>query len=410
MRRRLKKTAAAALCLLIWLFGATTCMAENEAEEKRPNENTLFAKSAVLMDADSGRVLYEKNGNEAMANASTTKIMTCILALENCEEDAAVPVSSQAAAAPKVHLGMHEGQQFYLRDLLFGLMLESFNDCAVAIAEFVGGNVESFAAMMNHKAEEIGCKDTHFITPNGLDAADESSFHHTTATDLALIMRYCITQSPKADRFLAITRTPNYSFNEIQKGTSYSCVNHNAFLQMMDGALSGKTGFTGNAGYCYVGALTRDGRTYIVALLACGWPNNKNYKWADTKKLMQYGIDSFYKANINEVELDASLLKHIPVTDGQGRFIGDETYVDLELVRKGEAEELLLPNGEEFKTEYRIAPRLTAPVEAGDYVGSITISAQGETVREYEVRTKTAVKKIDFKWCFRRILELTSLF
>ena len=135
-------------------------------EAEGPGE--LYAKAAVLMDADSGRILYEKNGTAAMANASTTKILTCILALENGNLDSVVEVSPLAASQPRVHLGMHTGQKFYLKDLLYGLMLESFNDCAVAIAEHIGGNVEGFAGLMNDKAAEIGCKDSYFITPNGL--------------------------------------------------------------------------------------------------------------------------------------------------------------------------------------------------------------------------------------------------
>ena len=162
-----------------------------------PAESELYAKSAVLMDADSGRILYEKNGHEAMANASTTKILTCIVALENCDPASVVTVSKNAASQPKVHLGMHEGQQFYLRDLLYGLMLESYNDCAVAIAEFAAGEVQGFAALMNAKAEELGCEDSYFITPNGLDAKDDAGFHHTTAADLAKIMKYCIKESLK---------------------------------------------------------------------------------------------------------------------------------------------------------------------------------------------------------------------
>ena len=157
--------------------------------EEPPKETELYAKSAVLMDADSGRILYEKNGHEAMANASTTKILTCILALENCDLDSKVTVSQNAASQPKVHLGMHEGQTFYLKDLLYGLMLESYNDCAVAIAEHIAGSTENFADMMNEKAKEIGCGDSYFITPNGLDKKDDVSFHHTTAADLAKIMR-----------------------------------------------------------------------------------------------------------------------------------------------------------------------------------------------------------------------------
>ena len=104
--------------------------------------------------------------------------------------------------------------------------------------------------------------------------------------------------SPQRNAFLEITRTESYTFTSADGGRSFSCVNHNVFLKMMEGALSGKTGFTGEAGYCYVGALKRDDRTYVVSLLACGWPNNKGYKWSDTKKLMSYGIDSFHYQDV----------------------------------------------------------------------------------------------------------------
>ena len=108
---------------------------------------------------------------------------------------------------------------------------------------------------MNSKAEELGCTSTYFITPNGLDARDENGIHHTTAKDLARIMKYCITESPAKEQFLEITRTDSYSFSDCNGDRTYTCTNHNAFLKMMDGALTGKTGFTADAGYCYVGAL-----------------------------------------------------------------------------------------------------------------------------------------------------------
>ena len=143
--------------LICFLLIGTTAYAKEEEPE------SLYARSAVLMDADSGRVLFEKNGYEKMAMASTTKIMTCILALENGSVDAIVTASENAAKQPKVHLGMQTGERFYLRDLLYSLMLESHNDSAVAIAEHIGGSVEQFAAMMNGKAREIGCENTHTL-------------------------------------------------------------------------------------------------------------------------------------------------------------------------------------------------------------------------------------------------------
>ena len=220
------------ICLLLGNI-YTLCYAENR--ENAPRESELYAKAAVLMDADSGRILYSKNGTDALANASTTKILTCILALEYSQPDAMIEVSNRAASAPKVHLGMRAGQRFYMLDLLHALMLESYNDCAIAIAEHIAGSVEDFAKIMNQKAKEIGCRDTYFITPNGLDGKDEKGFHHTTAADLALLMRYCVMQSEKRDEFRAITAARSYSFCEIESGRSYTVTNRNAFLDMMQG-------------------------------------------------------------------------------------------------------------------------------------------------------------------------------
>ena len=385
--------------------GTLTVVVQNcyATETEAPAETELYAKAAVLMDADSGRVLYSKNGTEALANASTTKILTCILALESGKTEEIVTATNRAAAAPKVHLGMSAGQRFYMKDLLHALMLESYNDCAIAIAEHVAGSVEDFASLMNEKAKEIGCKDTYFITPNGLDGTDENGFHHTTAEDLALIMRYCILESEKSEEFLAVTATRNYSFCEIDSGRSYSCYNRNAFLDMMQGAFSGKTGFTGNAGYCYVGALKRDGKTYIVALLACGWPNNKTYKWADSKKLMQYGIDAFEKVYIKDIPLDTDRLRDIYVANGQGNFIGEPVYTGLTVAEGEGLTEVLMAREEELKVTYQIKRNWEAPVAASTYAGKILIHCGEELLYEYSVYTTEAVEKIDFAWCLSMV-------
>ena len=178
----------------------------------------LYALSAVLMDADSGRILYKKEGEMPRPNASTTKVLTCILALENGDGDDYVQVSANAASQPQVKLGLQKGEQYYLEDLLYSLLLQSHNDSAVAIAEHIGGSIEGFSDMMNAKAREIGCMDTHFITPNGLDAEDSDGTHHTTASDLALIMRYAI----KNKVFLKIAQTKEYSFSDLSKKQTFS--------------------------------------------------------------------------------------------------------------------------------------------------------------------------------------------
>ena len=281
---RKKRLLGVLLACILLIQPFSTQAKEQDAADEPDN---LYAQSAVLMDADSGRVLFGKNENEAKPMASTTKIMTCILALENMEEGQIVAASDYAASQPKVRLGVRGKEEYYLKDILYSLMLESHNDSAVVVAEGIAGSVEAFAGLMNQKAREIGCKDTYFVTPNGLDAYDDGGTHSTTARDLAAIMRYCIMESPKKEEFLEITGTKNYHFTNVAGDREFSCNNHNAFLDMMDGALTGKTGFTGDAGYCYVGALRKDGKTLIVALLACGWPNNKGYKWKDTTALME---------------------------------------------------------------------------------------------------------------------------
>ena len=201
MLEKIKRQICVWLCFLFMLAGWTSVRAEEDAAF------SLHARSAVLMDGDSGRILYGKEPDTPLAMASTTKIMTCILALELGSGNQICTASANAAAQPQVKLGMREAEQFYLQDLLYSLMLESHNDTAVCIAESVAGSVEAFTGKMNEKAAGIGCRDTCFLTPNGLDAGEENGdWHHTTAADLAEILRYCITESPKAAAFLKVTQ------------------------------------------------------------------------------------------------------------------------------------------------------------------------------------------------------------
>lgn len=360
------------------------------AGEEQP-DIALYAKSAVLMDAASGRVLYEKNGYEHMPNASTTKIMTCILTIELGNLDDEVKISSYAASMPKVRLGVSMGDTFRLRDLLYSLMLESHNDSAVAIAEHIAGSVEGFAEKMNQKAKELGCKDTYFITPNGLDKQDETGVHGTTAEDLAKIMSYCI----KNETFLEITRTANHQFTNLAGTKSYNCNNHNAFLQMMDGALSGKTGFTGNAGYCYVGALEREGRTFVVALLACGWPNNKSYKWADTTALMNYGLEQYQNMDVCEYGKEFPQAVAVDAEPENGRLY---QKITVPLRVKEEKIHVLKRADEEVRTIYDVPGQLQAPIEEGQEVGSVTYYLGERQIARVPICAGKSVKKLEPSW------------
>lgn len=422
------------------------CALDETALTCRAEELSLYAASAVLMDADSGRVLYEKQGYTPMAMASTTKIMTCILVLEEGDLDDKAQVSAYAASMPKVKLYARQGEEYEVRSLLFSLMLESHNDSAVILAEYIGKRylsgelqtkntsdftveeskkaVKAFANLMNAKARELGCENTWFITPNGLDATesfeDESGEtvqkeHCTTAAELARIMAYCVKESPGRDVFREITRTDSYTFCE--NGRSVTCTNHNAFLNMMEGAFSGKTGFTNKAGYCYVGALERDGRTFIVALLACGWPNNRTYKWSDSRELLEYGLEHYEFRNIlnEDTAFDEALLRPIAVEEGRTEILGGTARVEL-TIREREPDALwsdvglLLKEDEEIKVECELEKKLQAPVQAGTQVGTIYYSVDDKVYLTETIVTKDSVERIEMSWCVEKIFERFLVF
>lgn len=401
-RKRRNKTGFFLGILLLFLGSVSVTATEQESEPKQ-----LFATAACLMDGDTGRVLFGKRETDPMAMASTTKIMTCILALENGQEQTVATASAKAAAAPKVHLGVRKGEQFLLGDLLHSLMLESHNDAAVMIAETIGGSVEEFASLMNEKAAAIGCTDTHFVTPNGLDASDAGGDHHTTAADLARIMRYCVWISPKAAQFLAVTQTRSYTFWDLEKKNMFNCYNHNALLDQMDGAVSGKTGFTAKAGYCYTGALERDGKRLIVSLLACGWPSHKNYKWADAAKLLNYGLESYtyrdvldHSWNPGQIEVADGVYDGMLQVKSSARLTLTSPALDPARSLPALLKETEIPEKDIFLPEL-----LKAPVKKGEKVGSVTYSIDGILLAEYPVYAAETIEKIDYGWCMEKVAE-----
>ena len=402
------------LCLVLCtgICGRVTAQAETDGQEQQnqKDELGLYAQSAVLMDAKTGRILYGKNEGVARPMASTTKIMTCIIALEYGNLSDTVTASQYAAAQPEVPWGVYKGQTFRLEDLLYSLMLESHNDAAVMIAEHVGGSVEGFAVLMNQKARDLGCGDTYFITPNGLDASKEENGqmkeHSTTAADLARIMNYCIGTSPKKDEFLKITGTQSYYFTDQDGKRSYSCQNHNALLTMMSGVFSGKTGFTGGAGYSYVGALEDGEREFTIALLGCGWPPHKTYKWSDARKLFGYGKEHYQYREVYQEKT----LPEIPVENGVplSGNLGDPVVVHADLNLKDEEKslKLLMAEDEEVTVSEELPDRLKAPLRKGQTVGTVTYRLQGETVKTFPVYLTEDVEKITFRWCIDRVIQL----
>ncbi len=420
---------SAVLFLSVCLQSTMVVKAEEFTEQ-------LYATAAVLMDADSGRVLYGKNADTRMAMASTTKIMTCITVLEYGNVEDMAEVSAYAASMPKVKLYVRCGETYKVRDLLYSLMLESHNDSAVVLAEYIGRQflegelrdkkvseytaeeskqaVAAFAKLMNEKAVALGCENTYFITPNGLDATETATTpagevvqkeHCTTATELARIMAYCIGESVQKELFLEITRTGSHSFSS--GGRSFNCNNHNAFLSMMSGALSGKTGFTNKAGYCYVGALEREGRTFVVALLACGWPNNKNYKWTDTRKLMEYGLAEYFYRDFTaeEIAYDVGKLSALQVHNGRSDRLGETPLCSLQIDEPVGRDGLLMQEAEEVRVECRVKKELSAPVSPGEVVGNIYYIVDDTVYRQEAIITKDEILGIDFEWCLEQVLK-----
>lgn len=376
-------------------------------------DNDLYALSACLMDADSGRVLYGKNVDEVRAMASTTKIMTLIIALEYGNAEDTVTISPYAASMPDVQLNVRAGEQYRLGDLCYAMMLESYNDIAAAIAEHIGMAyadidindtekrsiddsrkcVSAFAGLMNDKARELGCENTYFITPNGLDAEDENGKHSTTARELALIAAYAV----KKDDFNVITGTKQYSFCEINGKRNCNVYNKDAFLNQMSGAFGIKTGFTGNAGYCFVGALKSDGRTFISVVLGSGWPSARTYKWKDTRKLMEYGINNFFEQKIFTTVEE---YKSVEVTDG----IGDSVSTRIE----GELS-MLISSSDEVKVVYELEDSVKAPVYEDDKLGKAIVYVNGERVAIFPITASGDVRQVGFNWFLKELMKAFCL-
>lgn len=345
----------------------------------------LNAGAAALLDADNKRVLYEKNGREHRAMASTTKIMTCILALELGNPEDIVGFSANAAAQPDVQMNGCEGEQYYLKDLLYSLMLESHNDTAVAIAEHIGGSVEGFAALMNEKAQELGAYDTNFVTPNGLDAEG----HYTTACDLGLIACYAI----QNQEFLGIVQTPAYTFQELNGRRSVSLTNKDVFLTSYDGAMGIKTGFTGEAGYCFVGAARREGKTLVSVVLASGWPPHKTYKWEDTRTLMDYGMNQYEMQTILNSDYQ---LPVIPVREGK-ELQETTLYFEKEI-------SLFIREGETVQIVEQLPAELEAPVRKGEIAGTMDVCVNGALYESVVVYVGTDIDRIDYRYIFEKVI------
>ena len=357
-------------------------------------ELKLNAKAAVIMDAESGKVLYGKSKDQKMPNASTTKILTCLYILEHCDIDQMAKVSKNASMQPKVRLGVREGESYKVKDLLYGLMLESYNDCAVVLAEYAAGSVEKFEKRVNQMAAKLGASNTHFVTPNGLDGTDKDGRHETTAQDLAKIMARCI----KNQQFLEITQAKQHTFTDGSGKRTFTCNNHNALLSTMQGAISGKTGYTSKAGYCYVGAIKQKNMTMTVSVLASGWPPHKTYKWNDVRKLVQYVTDNYEKReiiadtnNVKEINVNNGLKQKVPLRTGNPKAT------------------FLIKKTDQIKIESILPSSMNAPVKKGQKVGEIRYLVNGKSQKNIPIYANQDVKQKDYWYYFEKLIQRFTL-
>ena len=250
-----------------------------------PDEN-LTARAALLMDAGTGRILYQKEPDLRLPPASTTKVMTAILTLESGHKlSESLTVSKDATRMPATKLYLRPGQTMTIEELLYGIMLASANDASIVLAEGIGGSVESFTELMTKKAHEIGATNSNFTNPHGLTAPD----HYSTVHDLAILFRYAMRNALFREiiqtKFSSVSSTAMVRKKLVPRRISVR--NHNRLLWDLDGALGGKTGYTVAAQKCFVGAVQRNGATLIVAILGA------RDQWGDTKRLLGYGFDNY---------------------------------------------------------------------------------------------------------------------
>jgi serine-type D-Ala-D-Ala carboxypeptidase (penicillin-binding protein 5/6) len=250
-----------------------------------PDEE-MTARAALLMDAATGKVLYQKEADLRLPPASTTKVLTAILALESGRKlSESLTVSKEATRVPASKLYLRPGQHLSIEELLYGIMLASANDASVVLAEGIAGSVERFSELMTKKAHAIGATNSHFTNPHGLTAPD----HYSTARDLAILFRYAMKNSTFREivqtKFSSVSTTARVRKKVVPRRISVR--NHNRLLWGFDGAIGGKTGYTHAAQKCFVGAVQRNGTTLIVSILGA------RDQWGDTKRLLEYGFDNY---------------------------------------------------------------------------------------------------------------------
>ncbi len=346
------------------------------AGDKLPN---MTATSAIVIEAKTGHVIYERDANRRMFPASTTKMMTLITALENNALDETVTVGKNAAGAEGSTLWLVEGEKIPLGEMLSGMMMISGNDAAIAIAEHVDGSVSKFAAHMTKRAKEIGAKDTNFTNANGLPDPN----HYTTAYDLAIMAAYGYT----LNNFEEIVSAKEKTFSWVHDDT-HLLRNENQMLWLYKGGNGVKTGYTDAAGRCLISASNRNGVQLIAVVL------DSLYMWNDSIELLDYG---FSKVENKALIKSDEPIDTLPVISGRKHTMQVKTTNEVVMPIFSDDEKA-------YKLSYDVPSYLRAPIKKGDTVGKIRVLCDGKEVGETKlIATSDVEQKSFFKMLWNSI-------
>lgn len=349
---------------------------EIEAAASSNTKPTINSRRYAIYDRLSGRCIYGKDENKQTAMASTTKIMTAIIVVENCKLEDVVTITAKAAGTGGSTLGINKDDKITVNDLLYGLMLRSGNDAAVALAIHTAGSLEEFANMMNQKAKQLNLKNTHFVTPHGLDNEE----HYTTAYELAKITDYALKNKTIAK--IVATKSTTIYINEMPRQIN----NTNELLGNVEGVYGVKTGFTNNAGRCLVTSVKRGDMDLIVVVLGA---DTRKDRAKDSMKLIEYAFKKYRVINVEEIiNKEFELWKQI----NENRIYIDKGTTNVEL----ELEDIKIKKltGEnEPEIEINAVSNLVAPVEKEKRIGTLTVKIGNEIIEEIEIKTKNEVKK-----------------
>lgn len=355
-------------------------------------EPNINARGAVIYDRTTKEVIWGKNENDKRAMASTTKIMTTIVVLENSKLTDIVTISKKAANTGGSRLKINTGDKISVNDLLYGLMLRSGNDVAVALAEYVGGSLEGFATLMNKKAEELNLKNTHFVTPHGLDNDD----HYTTPLELAKLTDYALNNK----KFSQIVGTKNCTISI--NGNSRNIYNTNELLGNLNGVDGVKTGFTGEAMRCLVTSCTRDSNQIITVVLGS---DTKKLRTSDSTKLIEYAFKNYTRVNIEEIAKEE--FEKWNEINSKRIYINKAKQSNMKL-ELNEIKRKIIPikNGDEknIRIEINAIYEYEAPLESGKKIGNIIVKNDDKIIEIIDIICKDSIEKKDILTYFKEMM------